>query len=542
MMPRNTLRALLLASVILLFVDLGGSSIWDANEAFYVETPRQMVLTGDYVNPSFNGQPRFNKPVLSYWVVAGFYKVLGVSVTSERVAIAFGALMIIAATFVIGRTVADEDTGVLAALIIASAPRVMLWSRRIFIDIYFTSFLALALMAFVLARARPAQRKRWWLLMYTALGLAMLTKGPVALLLPALVLIVDLVWSRRFADLRQMQIPAGLLIIVAIVLPWYAAVYLQHGWTRIYEFFVTENLNRYAETYGAAQGRGIEFYIPVLLTDLLPWSLFLPAAAIAAWRSRRQDLRVLLIWLAVFVGVFTFSRSKQDLYIFPVVPAVAVLIATALTNVDLQSTFATMRRWLRAGAAVTAIELIVLGAVAIWISRLVPQISQAAVVGAALVVGGIAAAFAVFRARTTTLVVTLASTAVVVNWLLVVLVMRPFEQFKPVAPMSEWLRTHASSSTVVAQYKMPFPSMAFYLQRPYTELFDVEAMKRLIDRESSVYVLVQPQDFAELTSVAGGRVCTIDKRPRPLIDAKLSEIVAQKLPQVLLVGVKGACQ
>ena len=74
---QNALRALLVASVILLFVDLGGSSIWDANESFYVETPRQMVLTGDFISPSFNGQPRFNKPVLSYWVVAAFYKVLG---------------------------------------------------------------------------------------------------------------------------------------------------------------------------------------------------------------------------------------------------------------------------------------------------------------------------------------------------------------------------------------------------------------------------------------------------------------------------------
>src|SRR3954471_22733893 len=123
----TALRALLVASAILLFVDLGGSTIWDANEAFYVETPKQMVLTGDYVNPSFNGQPRFNKPVLSYWVVAGFYKVMGVSVTAERVAIAFGALMLVGATFVIGRTLGGPNAGVIAALVIGSAPAVMLW-------------------------------------------------------------------------------------------------------------------------------------------------------------------------------------------------------------------------------------------------------------------------------------------------------------------------------------------------------------------------------------------------------------------------------
>src|SRR5262245_45577504 len=100
----NALKALLVASALLLFVDLGGSTIWDANEAFCVETPRQMVLSRDYVNPSFNGQPRFNKPVLSYWIVAASYKVLGVSVTSERIMIAIGTLLLIGATYVIGRT------------------------------------------------------------------------------------------------------------------------------------------------------------------------------------------------------------------------------------------------------------------------------------------------------------------------------------------------------------------------------------------------------------------------------------------------------
>ncbi len=78
------------------FVDLGGSSIWDANEAFYVETPREMMERGDYVNPRFNYEPRINKPVLSYWIVAGFYKAFGVSVGVQRIPIAIGGIVLIA--------------------------------------------------------------------------------------------------------------------------------------------------------------------------------------------------------------------------------------------------------------------------------------------------------------------------------------------------------------------------------------------------------------------------------------------------------------
>ncbi len=546
MNPRNALRALLFASVVLLFVDLGASTIWDANEAFYVETPRQMVLTGDYVSPSFNGQPRFNKPVLSYWVVAGFYKVFGISVASERLAIGFGALMLIAATYVIGRTIANRDTGVLAALIVASAPRVMLWSRRIFIDVYFASFLAVALMGLVLARAHPEHRRRYLVVLYVGLGLAMLTKGPAAIVLPGAVLCVFLFWTRQFAELRTMMLPTGLVIVAAIVAPWYVLDYQQYGWAHIREFFVGENVGRFAETYGV-QHRSPYFYLGVLATDLTPWALFLPAALWAAWRARCPQTRLLIAWVAVFVGVFTLSSTKQDLYIFPIVPAVAVLIADVIAGAgeSRASISRGVRGVLRAGAVLTALELVAVGGLIVWIAgvtHVVPNLPQAAVVGAVLGVGGLIAVVVAFRSGMWPTVLTLAVTAVVANWLLVAIVMRPFEQFKPVAPLSEWLVQHAPATTVVAHYKTQLPSMTYYLGRPITPVFAVDAMVRLVDEQSSAYAVMRPGEFDELRAATTARLCVIDRRTLPVFDAKLSEILSGKLPQIWLVGVKGACQ
>ena len=79
------------------FVGLGDSAIWDANEAFYVETPREMIERGDYVSPTFNYEPRLNKPVLSYWIVAGFYRLFGVSVGVQRCRSPLGAIVLIVA-------------------------------------------------------------------------------------------------------------------------------------------------------------------------------------------------------------------------------------------------------------------------------------------------------------------------------------------------------------------------------------------------------------------------------------------------------------
>lgn len=542
----KALRVLLVASAILLFVDLGGSTIWDANEAFYVETPHQMVLTGDYINPSFNGEPRFNKPVLSYWIVAGFYKTIGDSVKTERVAIAFGALMLIWATFVIGRTLGGPNAGVAAALVLASAPRVMLWSRRIFIDVYFAAFLAVALMCFVLADAYPARRRLALIGMYAAIGLAMLTKGPVAIALPGLALLIHLAMTRTLRDLRTMMIPVGLVIIAAIVLPWYIADYQQHGIVNIQKFFVGENLGRYAETYGV-QSRSPFFYIPVLLSDLTPWSLFLPAAAWLAWRERRPDLRLMVIWIFVFAAVFSLSKTKQDLYIFPAAPAIAALIGVMISrSIDTGVGFwdDAVGRMARGGAWLTSAAFAVIGVLAIqltWLSHAIPNLEQAAIVGFVLLAGGLITAILAFRAKLVTVAVSLGTTAVIANWLLVLLVMRPFEEFKPVAPMSAWLNEH-SDGAVVAHYKTPLASMTYYLGRPVTQVFDAEAMTKLIDREPRLYVMARPGDIEDIIARNAVPVCVLQKRKLPVFDAKLSEMRSGRLPEIWLAEIKGTCR
>ena len=191
---RVLLSLLLVAAICPYFVGLGDSSIWDANEAFYVETPREMLESGDFVSPTFNYEPRLNKPVLSYWIVSAFYWLFGISVGVQRLPIALGALVLIAVAFFLARAAypaADAaDPGVRteaalwAALGLAIMPRLLMFSRRIFIDIYITMFMALTLLFFALAERYPARRRLFLILMYVSIGLGILTKGPVAAVIP----------------------------------------------------------------------------------------------------------------------------------------------------------------------------------------------------------------------------------------------------------------------------------------------------------------------------------------------------------------------
>ena len=207
---RHTLlAALLFAAVLPYFLNLGVSSIWDANEAFYAQTPREMIETGDYVTPSFNFQLRMNKPVLSYWNVAASYHLFGISEWSERLPIAIGALVIIGTAFGLGRLLGGTFAGLFAALVLATSPRLMLLARRIIIDIHITMWMGLVLLFFALAETRPQRRRLYLCLMYVAAGFGVLTKGPVAVFLPAVVFFIYLASQKRLGDLRHMMLPTG---------------------------------------------------------------------------------------------------------------------------------------------------------------------------------------------------------------------------------------------------------------------------------------------------------------------------------------------
>src|SRR5262249_16307698 len=234
-----------------------------------------------------------------------------------------------------------------------------MFARRIFIDIWLTAFMALTLTCFALSEAHPERRRRWLLLMYASIGLGVLTKGPVAVALPGLAFALYLVVRRELSPVRELRLPPGLVVVAAIVVPWYAALYYAHGWTYIRSFLISENVERFTSGVGVQMHRGAWFYLPVLFSDSFPSSLLLPMAAVLAWRSRSPVHRspgeggrletLLWCWIAAIVGFLSFSAGKQDLYIFPIAPAVAALGGLAVARGLAEDRW---RMWLSATLAI----------------------------------------------------------------------------------------------------------------------------------------------------------------------------------------------
>jgi 4-amino-4-deoxy-L-arabinose transferase-like glycosyltransferase len=565
---RLLLSVLLVAALCPYFINLGASSIWDANEAFYVETPREMIERGDYVFPTFNYEPRLNKPVLSYWIVAAFYNLFGVSVAVQRVAIALGALAIMAAAFGLAFaaspwTHAGLDlnerlhhsplvAALWAAVGVAVAPRMLMFARRIFIDIYISMFMGLTLLFFALSERFPARRRVFLILMYASVGLGVLTKGPVAAVVPALVFALYLLAHRELRRVKDMMIPLGTVIVLALVVPWYAALYSRDGWTYIWSFFVGENLGRFTAGLGVEPSRGPGFYVPVIFTDSFPWSLFLIAGA-AWWFGDRTSARargdasfrirtLLWIWILTIVAFFTLSRAKQDLYIFPIVPAVAALAGTFIIRADVGFE----RRWrtaLRATAAAIGALLAIGGAGALYVFQSggsVYALDGAALIGVLAMAGGTAACLVAASGRARLALFTSATALVAMEWIFVLQVLPSFERYKPVPALTAALTQHglAPHDTVI-HYEVSLPSMVYYLRRHIDVYSDIEPFLGAMKSNRRLFVVLTAEAYDALAHPLeeqfGVRTCVLHRQPT--INFKMREVVARKpLPEVLLIS------
>lgn len=561
---RLVLVALLCAAVCPYFVDLNGSSIWDANEAFYVETPREMMERGDLIGPTFNYLPRFNKPVLSYWIVAGFYRLFGVSPGVQRIPIALGALAMLVTAFVLARSGSEPpaghaggagtafEAGLWAAAGLAVDPRLLMFGRRIFIDIYISMFMAGTLLFFALAERYPARRRLFLLLMYASVGLGVLTKGPVAAALPGLVFGIYLVVHGELRRVREMMIPAGVLVVLAIVVPWYAALYHRYGWTYITSFFVGENVARYTEGVGVETRRGLFFYLPVVFSDSFPWSLGLFGAA-ALWFADRRRLRspgvhssdalraarvrtLLWLWILVIVAFFSFSAAKQDLYIFPIVPVVAALAGLLIARSRQDGTPA---RPLALGLTAAGIGLLLaiagIGTVYIFhAAGTVYAVAGARIVGLAAAAGGLTALGLAVARKPRAALLTIVLALATLNWVFVVEVLPSFEHYKPVPKLSAVIQQRLAPGDVVIHYDVALPSMVFYLRRHIDVLFDREAFLRTLRQDHRVFAVLNAGDYAALRPDIGVETCVLEREST--VNVKLKAVLAREpLPEVLLI-------
>jgi 4-amino-4-deoxy-L-arabinose transferase-like glycosyltransferase len=313
----------------LFFFRLGARPIWDIDEGKHAATAKEMVLSGDWITPTFNGEPFYDKPVLFNWLGAIAFLVLGFTEFAARLPAAILSTACVLLTYLLGRKLANATIGLLGGAILATALEFAVLGRTIVHDISLVFFVTLALYLFYVGYKDSRHRKRNLLFFYAAMGLAVLAKGPLGLALPAMVIGPYLIIERRLSFIKQMQIGWGILIFLAVAAPWYILISLKNPGYAEY-FFVYQNLG----SFGSGDPRHpgpFYYYVPVLFGGFFPWSCFLPMAIIYAVRKRYQAARegasFLVIWISVIFVFFSFAGSKLPTYILPIFPPAALLTA-----------------------------------------------------------------------------------------------------------------------------------------------------------------------------------------------------------------------
>jgi 4-amino-4-deoxy-L-arabinose transferase-like glycosyltransferase len=319
--------AIVALSLAVCMIHLGSFGLWEPDEARYAEIAREMLRSGNLLVPHLNYVAYVEKPPLLYWLTTLSFWIFGVSEFAARLPVALSAIVGILATYFFALRAFSRRHAILAAAILATTPLYALMAQVLTTDMTLTALVTIATFSLYLHRQEGG---RWCWVAYVAMGLAVMTKGPVGAALPIFSMLLWLTVNRevRGAIAKFRALP-GLLLTMLIAAPWFVAMTMREpGFADFY--FIGEHLRRVFET-DYSHSEAFYFYVPVLAIGLLPWSILVP---FLTWREAPHNPARSFCVVAASVTVVAFSCASAKLipYILPAVPPLAVLITDGLVS------------------------------------------------------------------------------------------------------------------------------------------------------------------------------------------------------------------
>jgi 4-amino-4-deoxy-L-arabinose transferase-like glycosyltransferase len=315
------ITTILILSFILFFLNLGEISLWDPDEPRQATMAREMMDRGDYIHPYLNGKPYLEKPPLYPWAIIIASKIRGtLDETSSRLPSAIAATLLVLATFYLGRMLADPLTGFFSALVLMTNFQFLSNAREAVMDMTFAFFIGLTI---VVGYYGIVRAKRWVLsVAFLSAAMAILSKGPAGLLIPAVILFIYSV-VRKETKRLFLPLAAGCFLCLAVASVWF----LLAGDAYIKEFILRQNITRYTDAFDHRES--FLYYFPKIFFNFLPWSILLP---FAFYHAARRKMWLPLIWFAFVFLFFQFSLSKRAIYLLSLYPAAALLCGSFLRD------------------------------------------------------------------------------------------------------------------------------------------------------------------------------------------------------------------
>jgi 4-amino-4-deoxy-L-arabinose transferase-like glycosyltransferase len=339
---------LILIYGLLWFGTLNYRHLIPSDEGRYAEIAREMLVTGDWVTPRYNGYKYFEKPPLQIWATATAFNIFGIGDWQARLWTALTGFLTILFIGFTGARIYSARAGWLASLVLASSPMWVIGGHINSLDMGLSAFLVAALCSLLLAQNSRNQNstRHWMWACWAFMALATLSKGVIGVAIPGMVFVVYSITAWDWKIWKRLYIVSGTLVFLTITAPWFVLV-AQRNPEFLEFFFIHEHLQRFTQTAHSRTGP-IYYFIPLLLLGFLPWVVQIPGATRQAWLERNREFSsgwLLTCWFAVILGFFSLSQSKLPGYIIPIFPALALIVGNYLDrNLSLSNSLSSFWR------------------------------------------------------------------------------------------------------------------------------------------------------------------------------------------------------
>ncbi len=502
-----------LVVLCLYLLAISPTTLWDRDEPWYGRPAVEMLESGDYLVPRFNGEMWSDKPVLYYWFVAASIHLLGPTAFACRIWSPIGTALSCLLTFAIGKQLLNARVGLWAMIILATSLMVLGVGSMTLIEAVLLPILTATMLVFIHA---VITRPRWWhaALMGGLMGLGMLAKGPMGLFpLPSMVLIL-FAGRRMGLSVRRhaWNILAALGIGAAIFLAWAIPVDRATNGEFLHAFFSYDVIGRTLhplESHGGGFFRYLPYYLVVLGAGFFPWILCLPGALSAAAGNRLGGPRVravLLSWIVPIPIIMTLAATKLPHYILFIWPGLALATAALIVGTEPETRTPRDQRWLQWGGwpfAVVAFGAAGALIVGPWFVAIPGLRWWGLASGAVLAALGVLVLRHLHANRLQTCAGMLVAGMVLVQGMVFLGVLPSLEAIKVTPAIAAAITTKTARDVPVATYKFGEPSLNFYTDRAIEILRSEQAVLDWTQKPGPGVLVLPRSELEALTQRKG---------------------------------------
>ncbi len=486
-----TARIPILICLLYLFIASVGTngSIYILDEAKNAECAREMLESGNYIVPTFNYELRTDKPPLHYFFMMLSYQIFGVSPWSARLfSLTFGCLTLISTYFFTKKWLGIKSAW-LTSLVLLSSLHYGVFFHMSVPDPYLVLFFTNSLFLFF---EYLQNKKRIYLIgMYFCLAFGFLTKGPITILLPGLIMLVYLLTSRNLniKTITKFKPLLGLLIVLLIGLPWYFLVDRETNgeWSR--GFFMEHNIERFSTT---KEGHGGTFLIAPLFVffGLFPFSVFLPRAIYFIKRNKEQKVLLFALIVGVITTVFfSISSTRMPNYTAPVYPFLAILLGAFLSTIKKHKIMPEL-----IVLFMLSILIVIAGYYALHLENYLTHFKTLLLFLLTGAIGSLIALFLYKRKRWNTLIPIIGYSFIIVSFSISYIVFYQIQKENPVTMSLPII----DKNEPIAYYKKFNPSYPFYLEKKITPLENIQNIRDFLENNPNACVISTKKSLREV--------------------------------------------